>query len=235
MQLLASKLSGNILDLIVFALLTFFALIGLRQGFVNRIVGVVSGIVALILAFSLCKPFASLLDNLFNLNSALARLISKAFDGNDALNVSIAESEKISQILQEENIPSFIRRAILNSSLVTSDKTIAQMLGATIAKYCSAAIAFIILLFIVKLSCSLLRFVFAKIEERSICVFLANKILGICFAFLQCLVVIYLFFFVVNILPSSFAGGLQRTVEVSKITRFLTNHNLFKWVFGLMF
>ena len=52
MQLLASQLSGNILDLIDFALLTFFALIGFRQGFVNRIVGVVGGLIALILAFS---------------------------------------------------------------------------------------------------------------------------------------------------------------------------------------
>lgn len=235
MQFLASKLSGNVLDLIVFALLTFFALIGLRQGFVNRIVGVVGGLLALILAFSLCKPFASLLDSLFNLNSGLAKLIAKAFKNNDALNVTVAQSEQVSQILQEENIPSFIRKAILNSSIVSSDLSIAQMLSQTIAKYCSAAIGFIILLVTVKIACRLLKFAFSKIEERSICIFLANKILGVCFAFLQCLIILYLFFFVVNILPSSFAGGLQRTIEISKITRFLTQHNLFSWVFGVLF
>lgn len=235
MQLLASRFSGNVLDLIVFALLIFFALIGLRQGFINRVVGVVGGLIALILAFSLCKPFASLLESVFGLTTALGKLIARAFEKNDSLNVTLADSEKIGAVLQAENIPSFIRNALLKSSIVTSDKTIAQMLGSTIAKYCSAAIAFILLLIIVKLSCKLLKFAFAKIEERSVCVFLANKILGVCFAFLQCLIIIYLFFFVVNILPSSFMGWLQDIVEVSKITRFLTGHNLFSWVFGLMF
>ncbi len=235
MQLLASTFSGNVLDFIVVALLIFFALIGLRQGFVNRVVGVVGGIVALILAFSLCKPFSNLLDSLFNLNSKIASLISKAFDGNDALNIKVSDTEQIKQILVEESIPSFIRNKLLSSSLVQSDKTIAQMLGATIAKYCSAAIAFIVLLIAVKLICLLLRLVFSRIEDRFVCVFLANKILGICFAFLQCLVIIYLFFFVINILPSSIVGGLQRVVEASKITRYLTSHNLFVWVFGAIF
>ena len=235
MQLLASKFSGNVLDLVVFALLTFFALIGLRQGFVNRVVGVVGGLLALILAFSLCKPFANLLDSIFGLNSALAKLITKAFKNSEALNVTVSDSGSLGQILQEENIPSFIRKAVLNSKFISSNKTIAQMLGATIAKYCSAAIAFILIIIVIKVSCHLLKFAFSKIEDMSACVFLANKILGICFAFLQCLIIIYLFFFVVNILPSSLVGGLQRTVEISKITRFLTTHNLFKWVFGLMF
>ncbi len=235
MQILASKFSGNVLDFIVVALLIFFALIGLRQGFVNRVVGVIGGIVALILAFSLCKPFSNLLESLFGLNSGLAKLISKAFAGNDALNTKVSDIDQIKQILTDQNIPSFIRNKLLDSNLVTSDKTIAQMLGATISKYCSAAIAFIILLLSVKLICSLLRFVFTRIEDRFVCVFLANKILGVCFAFLQCLVIIYLFFFVVNILPSGIVGGLQRVVDASKITRFITNKNLFKLVFGAIF
>ncbi len=235
MNLLASKLSGNILDFIVVALLIFFALIGLRQGFVNRVVGVVSGIIALILAFSLCKPFSNLLESLFGLNSWLGKLIAKAFKDNDALNVKVADAEQIKQILADENIPSFIRNKLINSKLVSSDKTIAQMLGSTIAKYCSAAIAFMLLLVSVKLVCMLLRFVFTRIEDKFVCVFLANKILGICFAFLQCLVIIYLFFFVINILPSGIVGGLQRVVDASKITKMLTSKNLFKWVFGLIF
>ena len=78
-----------------------------------------------------------------------------------------------------------------------------------------------------------LKFAFAKIEDKHDTIFLANKILGICLGFCQCLIGIYVVIFIVTILPSGMMGWLQRIIDQSKICKFLSNYNLLTPVFSL--
>ena len=105
---LATQLHGSILDLIVVSLLIFVSLIGLRQGFVNRLVGVVAGIVALIVAFSLCKPFASLLNITFNIQDSLASSLTRSCAKNESLNVTVTDVEQVKNLLNNQNLSNCI-------------------------------------------------------------------------------------------------------------------------------
>jgi len=232
---LATKLHGSILDLIVVSLLIFVSLIGLRQGFVNRLVGVVAGIVALIVAFSLCKPFASLLNITFNMQESLASSLTRSFAKNESLNVTVTDVEQVKNLLDNQNLlPSFVKNAVLKVTDYAGDNTLSQILGQVCSKYAVIGIAFVILWVVVRLACILLKFVFARIEDNHSSIFLANKILGVCLGFLQCLLVICAIIFVVSMLPTGAFGWLQNTIDQSKICAFISKHNIFAPLFTLM-
>lgn len=231
---LASTIKGGVLDLIVLCLLIFVSLIGLKQGFINRLVGIVAGILSLVIAFTCCKPFANLLNITFNMQNALTGSLSKAFAKNDGFNVTITDIDQVKNLLDNQNLlPSFIKNAVLKINNFAGDKTLAQLLGEVCAKFVVLAISFIILWLLVRLACVLLKFGFAKIEDKHDGIFLANKLLGVCLGFFQCLVVIYVIIFLVTVLPSSIMGWLQNIIDQSKICKFLSNYNLFAPIFSL--
>ena len=78
-----------------------------------------------------------------------------------------------------------------------------------------------------------ITFGFAKIEDKHDGIFLANKLLGVCLGFFQCLVVIYVIIFLVTVLPSNVMGWLQKIIDQSKICKFLSNYNLFTPILSL--
>lgn len=232
---LATKFQGSILDLIVVALLIFVSLIGLRQGFVNRLVGVVAGLVALVAAIALCKPFANLLNIAFNMQDGIASSLTKSFAKNESLNVAITDIDQVKNLLDNQNLlPGFIKNAVLKIKDYAGTETLAQILGDVCAKYLVIGISFIILWVVVRVACIFLKFVFARIEDSHPSIFLANKILGVCFGFLQSLIVICAIIFIISLLPANIFGWLQRTIDQSKICLFLSKHNIFAPLFTLL-
>ncbi len=232
---LATQFHGGLLDLIVVSIIIFISLIGLKQGFVNRLVGVVAGIIALLFAIALCKPFANLLEIMFGMQSGLTNSISRSFAKNENLNVMVTDIQQVKNLLANQNmLPSFIKDSVLKLVDATKEQTVAQLIGGVCARFATIGFAFIIIWVSIRLLCILLKFVFAKIEDSHPSIFLANKILGISFAFLQSLIVISVILLVVGTLPSSVMGWLQRGIEKSKICKLLYRHNLLAYMFAFM-
>ena len=234
---LATQFQGSLVDFIVIAILILFSLLGLRKGFFNKLLGIIGGIVALILAFSLCKPFATLLQKLFNLQSGLGNAFYKSFAKNESLNVTISTSTQAQEILNAQNIlPDFIKNAVISVTKNGSEKTLARLIADVCARIANVAISFVIILVLVKLICFILKLIFAKIEDKHDGVFLTNKILGVVFGFVHCLLIVFVVLFLIDVLPSALFGWLQRTIDKSKFCKFLTNHNfiipIFKWILG---
>jgi len=127
---LATTLQGSILDLIVVALLIFFSLVGLRQGFVNRVVGIVAGTISFAIALALCKPFANLLNAMFGMTDSLSASITKFFAKTESYNVVVSDAVEFKQLLKLKDVeflPSFVMDAVVKMANVQKGKTIAQI------------------------------------------------------------------------------------------------------------
>jgi len=235
---LATTLQGSILDLIVVALLIFFSLVGLRQGFVNRVVGIVAGTISFAIALALCKPFANLLNAMFGMTDSLSASITKFFAKTESYNVVVSDAVEFKQLLKLKDVeflPSFVMDAVVKMANVQKGKTIAEILGMTCGKFAAIGISFLILLILVRVLCILLKFVFTSIEDKFPTIFLANKVLGVAFGFIQCLLFIYAVLFVITLLPSGLTGWLQAIVDKSKICYFLSRKNALGFIIFLFF
>ncbi len=230
-NVLGNVASGSVVDLIVVILILFLTLIGLRQGFIARIVKVVGGLVSFILAVLFCKKFSLLLNSLFGLNKSVAKGIKGVFKNNEALNKPILSGEDVGAIMKEENVPSFIAKTVKNMNIQDGD-TLSDLISRVIGGYISIAIAFIILIISIRLLCILFKFLFERIENSSVSLIFANKILGVAFGLVQGVFIVSIFFFIVGVLPNSILSGLHKAIDESKISRFMTEKNVFNFIFG---
>ncbi len=230
-EILGSVASGNVVDLIVVAFILFLTLIGLRQGFIGRIVKVVGGLVSFVLTLIFCKRFSYLLNFLFNLDDGVASGVKKVFKGNEELNNPVLSGEDLGQIMSDEKVPSFIIKTVKKMN-IPEGKSLADVISKVIGGYISIAISFIILLILIRLLCILFKFLFEKIEDKSVSLVLANKVLGVAFGFLQGVFIVSLVFFIVGVLPNGIMQGLHDAVDSSKISKFMTEKNVYNLIFG---
>lgn len=230
-RVLGSVASGNVVDLIVVAFILFLTLIGLRQGFIARIVKVVGGLVSFILALLFCKKFSYLLNFLFNLDDGVASGVKKVFKGNEVMSNPVLSGDDIGKTMSDENVPSFIIKTVKKMK-IADGQSLADVISKVIGGYISIAISFIILLISIRLLCILFKFLFEKIEDKSVSLILANKILGVAFGFLQGVFIVSLVFFIVGVLPNGILQGLHNAVNSSKISKFMTEKNVYNLIFG---
>ena len=221
--------SGGVLDLILLGFILLLTLIGLRVGFLNKIVGIVSSMAALIASFCFCKPLSSWLDSTFNLNQKISNKTIKYFS-KDPFDKPIFSKDDANAIIKTEKLPSFVRKGVLKK--FSEGDTLGTLISDVIAKYCSIVIAFLILLVTIKLLCFIVRIIFARIEAKSPAFAVTNKLLGSAFGAVQAVVYIYLFLFVISLLPGSLTSSLTKVINSAKVCSFLTRHNLFAFFFS---
>lgn len=151
------------LDILLVLLLLWGALSGARKGAVQSILGFVSTILAIILAFIFFKKAAVLLEDWFGLQTALAGRMEKVFLKFKYFDTDVSH-EGVLEILKGTNLPSFLVKEIADSignSNVPAGTTLAMQAGGVVARFISKAIAWLLIFVLVKI----ILWLFSKITS----------------------------------------------------------------------
>lgn len=166
----------GIIDIVMVLLLLILCFIGYKKGFLNKAIGLVSFLVALIVAFIFCTQLAALLKDA----GIIYPSVFESIYGNVSSSTALSNPEAtVSEVLTAIKVPGFIANMIGNAvghNIVVTD------IAATISEYIAGAImnviCFAILFFGVFIVAFVLKIV-AKILRGNIIIRIVDGVLGI--------------------------------------------------------
>lgn len=223
----------NYVDAILFVLLAVFIIYGLSQGFMKQVVGLLSTICALIVAYFFCNKLA---DTLFY-NTPLGDYFCDVIKGilGEEWNVEINVAE-IGEILASKNLPSFITDAIVSlvESLTIESVNLAEVVSATIAKYVLVALSYTAITLVAKLVFFLIEKFLAYVIKRSP-IKIVDTILGGFVGAIKVSIGIWIVIFIIQILPAESLKGLQDKISESVLGTLYSKYNPFAYLISLIF
>ena len=151
--LLSAHWSNSALDIILVVALVIMGLRGAKKGLIGSLVGVLSTVVALILVFTLAKPFSGWTNGLFGLGDALKVKFTESFAGKEGFNLDISGVGVESALAQYE-VPSLFTGFILDhyaGADLPAGTTIAALLGEVTAGWATTFLCGIAIFFLTKL------------------------------------------------------------------------------------
>lgn len=232
MYLLAMQFS-TVIDIVLVVALLVFAIVGLCKGFIKQLVGLVSTIAALVIAYFFCDKLADLLMK-SSIGTSLAESVKNLF--GESWNVELPISE-LAEFIKQQNLPSFISNAITKAveQLGEIDSVnFAEVASSIITKYIFVAISYLVLGAIAKLVFFLVEKLLAFIIRKSP-LKIIDRILGLILCLIKGLLIVWLVLLLLSVLsavPS--LEGLKTALEESVVAKFLSEVNPFTWLVGLV-
>lgn len=232
MYLLASSVSG-IVDLALLALFLGFAVFGLIKGFWKQMIGFISWITALVVAYLLCKPIANLIFEKTPLGATLTEWLANKIGAEWNVEVPV---EKLTEFLTAQNWPAFLANAVISAveKLEAVQVNFAEIASQTIVQYVLVAISFLLLSVICKLIFMLVEKLFSFIIKHSPLKIL-DRILGLALCVVKCFLTLSLIVFIMELVSIDSLEGVKEVMNDSVIISFMSKYNPYSWLIGLLF
>ncbi len=235
-QLLLNELnSGMIADIVVIAIIAIFAISNVAKGFFKQVFKILSAIAAVVLAYYFCDELLAFLNEQFNVSEIFSRKILDLFGENAAL-IKEVTAENVAVAIAEMNLPEFIQEfAIQTLSSIASDAyaNIGDFISHVAAQYILSAAAYIVLY----LAARLILLLVAKLLELLIKLPVIrgfDKLLGFFWGLAKALFLIFIFIYVIDVLPIEGLAPIKSSISDSLLGAFLQRNNLFvsliEWV-----
>lgn len=218
--LLAS--GGWVLDLVFFLLIFLGMAWGAYKGFVAGICKLAGKWVSLIIAVVFCISFANFLELCFHMTSGIANGIAASIgkDGS-AYAAAIPEGTSgaaLNDVLAEMGIGGFqrwlIRSAFGKMEVVPVGATPAILLASVLAKWISVAIAFVLLIVLVRFGALFITKLFDAVKNKAAPVRIVDQALGAILGLCKALFLIFMLLLICNWLP---INALQNYIASSTI------------------
>ncbi len=232
MYLLAMQFS-TVIDIALVVALLVFAIVGLCKGFIKQLVGLLSTIAALVVAYFFCDDVANLLMK-SSIGTSLAESVKNLF--GESWNIDLPISE-LAEFINQQNLPSFISNAITKAVEQLGEiETVnfAEIAGGIITKYIFVAISYLVIGAVAKLVFFLVEKLLAFIIRKSP-LKIIDRILGLILCLIKGLLIVWLVLLLLSVLsvvPS--LEGLKAALEESVVAKFLSEVNPFTWLVGLV-
>lgn len=191
-----------IADIVVVALFFILALIGARKGAIRSIIGFVSTIAALVVAFVFVEKLAAALDG--SLSAWLGGKIEKAFAKINGFDLDISAAG-LENSLSAVSLPSFLKDFIVDTfgnETLPLGTTLAMVAGSAVARLIVKILSWFILFFGVKILLALLSKLLSGIAERIPVVNTVNIFLGAFVGIFKAFVIVCGSLAVLSLLPS---------------------------------
>ena len=196
-----------IVDAVFVALLVAGVGIGAFRGFISGICKMAGTLFAIVFAVIFCVSFANFLENVFSMTTAIAKGLTNSFH-KEALLTPIASEVSgadLSSVLSGLGV-GLIPRWVITSSFSSVDTigagtTPAVLLGSALAKWISIAIAFVLLVVIVKLGAVLLDKCLSGLAETCTPFRVVNRLLGGLLGLLKAAILLFLLLAVCSWIP----------------------------------
>ena len=190
---------GLIIDILIVAVVVIFGIIGFNKGFLKSFLSLFSWLVCILIAIFTAKYVAGWINGIYDLSGLIGGKIESALVNlNEFFAQSISSFESTEEIIA--NLPSdingllaqLIRVVFSNTSVdMTSDATIANVVGSSLGHVCMLIIAGILVFIVLRIVLALLTKLFDNIAKTKILGGL-NKILGLLLGMVKaaCIVII---------------------------------------------
>ncbi len=201
---LCAPISASVADIIAIIVLCIFAGVSAKKGFVKCIFGLLSTIIAIILASLLMKTFVRITGGLFGLEGVLYGSFKGTLEKVSAFAIDISSSG-IRETMEQQNLPAFIIDLVvenIGNEMVAQGTTLATMIAQTVAEFATNAIAFLALFLIFKILFKILSAIISGIIEKLPVVSTVNSLLGFAVGVVQGLLVLSLVVLVLGLIPS---------------------------------
>lgn len=232
--LLSAHWSNGALDIVFVGALIIMALLGAKKGLIGALLGVASTLVALVLVFTISKPFAEWTNGLFGLGETLTTSFAGSFAKVEGLQVDISGAE-IETVLLEHDVPKIFKSFLLGrytGVVFTEGTTLAHLLGEVTADLAIVFLCGLVLFFLTKILFRLLRGVLNGIVSKIPLLGPLNAGIGSLIGVLKLVLIVSTIFAVLTLIPVLSIGEY---FSQSVILGLLYNHNPLFVVFGWIF
>lgn len=232
----------GIIDVVLVLLLLLTCFIGYKKGFLLKAIGLVSFLVALIVAFIFCSQLAGLFEKHEVIYPSIYSSVFQNVSSSEALNNPNAT---VSEILQGISVPGFIANMIGNAvgSEISSGE-IAVSISTYITGIAMNVICFLILFIGVFVLAFILKIV-AKVLRGNAIIRFVDGVLGI--VLYGCIFVasIYIIFTIVRYcMPADWFSGIRNFLEVDmqlsnpdtfRLSKYIYEHNVLYEIINMIF
>lgn len=207
-----------IVDLIIIAIIAIAIIVGKIRGLTVTLVNVFSFIIALVVAFMLCKPIGNFIMEKTNIDENIKHTIKTNIPMNDA-NFSIDENSNLPKQMQE-----YINN-IGNSATQSKDEII-ENVSSELTKEIIYIICFIAIYIIVKIALLIVKLVSKFISELPVFHEIDSIGGAICGA-VEGIIIVYFVFTIISIAaPVLSDTPVIKQINNSYIGKFIYNNNL---------
>ena len=223
--------------LIIFAVI--FLIIGLKRGFMTTILSSFSFSINLILSFFLCKPAASLLNGVFNLEGSIAgHYSSKLIQASSDFSINLLDISQndlgsfVSNTINKSGLPDFANRLtnlfLNNSSLYSTlhesshtSRTLADIMSSAYANFFTTIISFVTCVVLIYIIVWILGLIVNKLRTIGF-IKVVDNILGLFYGLFRCFLVLIIISLVIKLMsPLSFMSGVISYINSSAIGKFI--------------
>ena len=218
------------LDIVAIVIIAVFALMSAKHGFVRCVFGMVSTLVAVIVAFALMKSFVRWTGGVFGLQTVIENGCVKSLSkivGFDTY-ISVAGIE---QTLAGK-LPKFLVTAVaenVGKEGVPVGTTVAMSVGATIANFAVTLIAWILLFLLVKIILHFLERALSSVIDGIPVAGAVNIVLGMLLGVLQGLLLVSAVVAIFALIPTE---GVVNFFNQTAFVRIFYHHNPIHVIFG---
>ncbi len=247
----------DIIGIIFLVIILILLIIGFAKGFVSLVLGLAKGLVAIFLAALLCRPIGMALNNSSMGESLINKIETSLVEIDPMFNEVITNDNKqqfieqeLNEKLQTANLPETISKYV--SNLISSKVEINSNEGISCGKYIATGISMFVLIIISFVVLAIIIFIILFIIQKLAkninlipLVGIANRLLGVFLGLIIALLFISIISYILSFmmaLPWDLADSIKDTLKLGEehkeeftIGKFFYEHNILKWLFGLIF
>jgi uncharacterized membrane protein required for colicin V production len=228
---LNAKTVSIILDVIVVAVLFIFGLSSAKKGFVAVVFGLLSTIVAGVVAFLLVKSVLTWTKGFFGLQNKLTEWCISGFGKIKGFAIDIS-NDGLRTSLTAKNLPAFLVDSIVNgvgNKAIPAGTTIAMIVGGTVAEFAMKILALLLTFFILKLVLMGVGKLLSGVISAIPIVGGVNILLGFVVGLLYAWLILSAAIAILTLIPSA---GIINTFNGCTVVKFFYNHNLILKILG---
>lgn len=218
-ELLAA--GGWVLDVVFFLILIGGIAYGVYKGIIGCVCKLAGTFFAIVFAVMFCVSFAAFLEKAFGMTTAISNGLAGSFAGKEGYDVGLSADvagAEISAALKEIGIGSFTRLlvgfAYKNVETIPAGTTTALLIGSALAKWIAIAIAFVLLIVLIKVGAILLDKGFSSIADKVASFRIINQALGGLFGLFEAALLLFFALAVCSWLP---IAGLHDFISSSTV------------------
>ena len=219
-------------DILAVVVLFVFAVAAAKRGFVACFFGLISTLVAILVAFLFMKSLVNWTNGIFGLQTVVENASASGLSKITGFDIDIS-SQGLETALSGK-LPQFLINIVVENvgkSEVPAGTTVAMVVGETIGRLAVSLIAWLALFLVVKLLLRLLERVLSSVIEKIPLVGTLNNLLGFAVGALQGLFVVCGVIAILALIPSeSFAAFFNQTVFVKALYNQNPIHVVLGWL-----
>ena len=212
-----------IVDIIIVSIILLSIIVGIIRGFANTIIGLVSIVLSIIIAFFLCSPLATFLSNVTEIDEGIkAKVIHFIPMGEKDIEVEV-DTNSVPEIVSNE-----INETVTNTtkSINKKKKELVNSVADSITNNIMTVIAFLMLFVLSRIILFGLQ-IFTEIAKQQDFIDRVDKTMGFLFGLIRGLLIVYVALGLIKVCEVMISNDtIVDNIHESTIGNYIYEHNI---------